>query len=442
MYLIQGLTPRDFDIVVSGAPRAFAEEIATRLGGRFFVLGKDKFTVFCVATPEAQIDIMAYKGPDIQTDLNQRDFTINALACRLSDGRLIDVTGGREDLRRRVVRMVSPRVFQDDPVRLVRAFRMAAILNFHIDAETMDAIKSRAVLLQRSAAERIWAELRRILAVPCSSHHVSMMHDSNVLSSILPELVEPQPDHRDRHPGADGRSQWLRVLHSLETVLVRPEAFLPPAPAGLIQSLNEESRVLLKMAALLQNIGKPRCRSIDTAGRIHYHGHAARGAELARAIGKRLRMSNRHREWIATLIRRHQRPLLLFRAGKGRKELPPGAVGRFFRQCGPQAPHLLTLSLADSMADRFMNPKAITEFLIHMLKHYTDKIGQAKRSPLLNGEDLINKFNLPPSPVFGTLLRRVEELNLEGVITDREQALRWVAGQLKKNTPRPTAGGV
>lgn len=445
--LIQGLTPRDFDIAVSGDAHAFAEKTATRLGGRVFVLGKDKFTVFCVATHKAQIDIMPYKGSNIKDDLLKRDFTINSLACRLSDGRLIDVTGGLEDLHRRVVRMISPRVFQDDPVRLVRAFRMAASLNFHIETETIAAIRAQAGLLHRSAPERIWVELQRILACPGSHPYMVLMHDTNVLSTILPELVEPSPHHPEHRSRVDSPNHSLGALRSLEALLDHPEAFLPPAPASFIESLEKESRVLLKLTLLLQNIGKPQCRTKDTAGPIRCYGHAARGAELAHAIGRRLRMSNRHREWIASLVRRHQRPLFLYRAGQGRQGPPPRAVGRFFRQCGLQAPQLLILSIAGSMAGRNSkapHPASMTEFLIDMLTRYVNEIDQRRSLPILNGQDLIQNFSLRPSPVLGVLLRRVDELYLAGMIMDREQALQWVARHLKKqkNTPRPSAEGV
>ena len=427
--LIQGVTPRDYDLAVSEAPRNFAEEIATRLGGRFFVLGKDKFTVFCVTTPEAQIDIMAYKGPDIQSDLMQRDFTINALACRLSDGRLVDVAGGLEDLHRRMVRMVSPLAFRDDPVRLVRAFRMGAAMNFRIETETLETIKASAHLLRQSAAERIWAELQRILACPGSYPHLLMMYNTNVLPTILPELVEYHPGLRRHHRGSDDPNRALGAIQTLEAILDHPDAFLPPVPAEFVQSFNDEDRVLLKMAALLRDIGKPECRTVDAAGRIRYYGHAARGAESAQAIGRRLRLSNRHREWLATLVHRHQQPLFLFRAGQGRKKPPPKATGRFFRQCGAQAPHLLTLSLAGSMTGTHpsaRHPSALTGFLIGMLAYYADKIDPRRQSTILNGQDLIRNFNLRPSPVIGTILRRVEELYLAGLIRDREQALQWV----------------
>lgn len=437
--LIQGLKPRDYDMVVSGDPRALAEEIAAAKGGRCFTLGKGELTVFCVAAPQLKLDIMSYKGADINEDLLSRDFTINALACSLADGRIIDVTGGMEDLRRRVVRMISPRAFQVDPVRLVRAFRMAAALNFTIEAETITAIKTHSALLQQSAAERIWAELQQILGCPDSHRHIIMMYDSNVLPTILPELVEIDHHHRNLRPEANEFDRALEEIQALEAILTRPRNFLPPAPGRFVESLAKESRVLLKMAMLLRKIGKSQCRGVDAMGRVRHHGHAAGGAALAHAIGRRLKMSNRQREWLASIIRRHQRPRFLYLAGRGRQGPPPRAIGRFFRQCGVQAPHLLMLSIAGAMA----HPKndRYREFLIEMLTRYVDKIDRKRRSPILNGQILMDRFNLQPSPVLGTLLRRVDELYLGGLILDREQALQWIAGQLKKNTPRPTAGG-
>jgi poly(A) polymerase len=439
---VQGLTPRDFDIAVPDAPRAFAEEIAARLGGRVFILGKDQFTVFCVTAHQVQIDIMAYKGSNIQEDILNRDFTINALACRLSDGLLVDVTGGVEDLQRRIVRMVSPKAFQDDPVRMVRAFRMAAVLNFRIEAETLRAIRTKAILLQKSAPERIWAELQRILACPDSHQHLWMMNDTNILPTIFPELVED-------HPGTDGPNQTIGAIRSLEAIIDHPEAFLPPASGRFVKSLGEERRILLKTALLLRDIGKPLCRSMDASGRIRHHGHAARGAELAQAIGRRLRMSRRHREWIASLVRRNQRPLFLFRAGRGDPGPPPRAVGRFFRQCGAQAPHLLVLSIAGSMAGQnpeIPHPSAMTGFLTDMLELFMNKIDRQRRSPVISGQDLIQNFNLPPSPLFGVLLRRVEELHLGGLMSDRKQALQWIAEQLgvrrRESTTTRKAGGL
>jgi tRNA nucleotidyltransferase/poly(A) polymerase len=436
--LIQGLAPRDFDIAVAGDPRGLAEETARRLGGRVFVLGKGKFTVFCVATHKAQIDIISYKGSNIKDDLLNRDFTINALACRLTDGCVVDVAGGLEDLNQGIVRMISPRAFQEDPVRLVRAFRMASALNFRIEAETIETIRIQAGLLQHCAAERIWAELQRILARHESYSHLLMMYNTKVLPTILPELVEAA--HAAGGKGADGPGHTpLEAIQSLEAVLERPDAFLSPGPAEFVKSLDEESRVLLKMAAMLQDTGKPQCRAVNTAGRIRHNGHAARGAKLAHAIGRRLKMSKRHREWITALVLRHQRPLFLDRAGRGRKGPPPKAIGRFFRQCGEQAPLLLLLSLAGSLAG--LQPAARREFLIDMLTHYADIIVRRRPSAILNGQDLIRHFNLPPSPLFGTLLRRAEELYLAGMLLDRNQALGWVAEELKQIKKHPLPGG-
>jgi poly(A) polymerase len=432
--IIRGQTPVDLDIAVSSDPRAFAEQIAKKSGGRVVLLGKDRFTVYRVASPKGNIDITTYKGQDIRQDLLARDFTINALACSLADDRIVDVTSGLADLHRAVVRMISPAAFQDDPARLVRAFRMAAALKFRIEPETIRAIKAHAGLLGQTAGERVWAEFIRILACPDSQPHLRMMAETEVLSAILPELADHQRGLQDGFHTIDKLDHCLQAIHALERMLHKPEAFLPRGPVRFIESLSKESRALLKMSLLIHDIGKPACRRINADGQIQFHGYAARGAELTQSIGRRLRMSNRQREWITSLVRRHQHPNFLYLAKRSDQNPPPRAVGRFFRQCGQQTPHLLIQAMAETMghsASAASNKQGFIDFLSDILSTYCEKNLDLGLLPILKGKDLIERFELQPSPLLGTLLRRLEELQLAGVITNRQQALEWVAQQLK-----------
>ncbi len=435
--LILGLTPVDYDLAVPSDSRAFAQEIANKNGGRVVLLGKNRFTVYRVATPQWNIDITTYKGQDIRQDLLARDFTINALAYSPADDRIVDVTNGLADLQHGVVRMISPVAFQDDPARLIRAFRMAAALNFRIEPETIKAISVHAGLLGQTAGERIWAEFIRILACPDSQPHLRMMAETEVLSTILPELADHQGSPLDCPPRRDALDQRLQAVNALERILGGPEAFLPRGPARVVESWDEESRALLKTALLIHDIGKPACRHKNAHGRTQFHGYAARGANLAQSIGRRLKMSNRQREWIVSLVRRHQRPYFLYLAKRSDNTPPPRAMGRFFRQCGKQAPQLLIQAMAETLGNAAPlasshSPEFI-EFLSDILSIYCEKNLALGSPPILNGKDLIEHFKLQPSPLLGTLLRRSEELHLGGVITNRHQALEWVAQQLRLN---------
>ena len=131
--LMAGRVPYDYDLAVRQDPADFASGLATAIGGRIVALGKQGQKMLRVVTRERIFDIMPVNGPSIESDLRLRDFTINAMAVEVASGSLIDPLGGQKDLAAKTVRMVSPEVFQQDPVRLVRAYRMAAIFNFSID---------------------------------------------------------------------------------------------------------------------------------------------------------------------------------------------------------------------------------------------------------------------------------------------------------------------
>lgn len=445
--LARGLTPLDYDIAVSCDPQVFAEEAARKTGGRIVLLGKDRFTVYRVAAPQRTIDITPFKGRNIRQDLMARDFTINALACDLSDGQIIDVAGGLADLRAGLVRMISPAVFMDDPVRLIRAFRMAATLNFKISTGTVKAIRDHAANLSQTAGERIWAELIRILACPDSYRQLQMMAATRILSAIFPEWYGIQAGIQNHVHATEGLDHALEALRAFERLLGKPDETFHHTALEWITVLSKESRALLKMSILLHDIGKPGNRIIDAAGKSHFYGHALRGAELVQSVGRRLRMSNRQREWIASLVRRYQRPLFLFLAGDQGHMPPAKALGRFFRQCGRQVPHLLIQAMADAMGSG--NPEAadrqaFIDFIKTILADYFTKGLDRGLPPLLTGLDLIQHFKLQPSPLIGTLLRRVQELHMAGAISNRQQALEWVAGHLKsikKKPPALQAGG-
>lgn len=432
--LARGLMPLDYDIAVASDPQALAQEIVDKNGGRIVVLGKDRLTVYRVAGASWNIDITLFKGRDIREDLLNRDFTINALACGLDGHGVIDVTGGLSDLRQGVVRMISPSAFKDDPVRLVRAFRMAAGLDFHVEPRTIDAIRSHAALLSETAAERVWAEFLRILRCRDSYPHLQSMADARILSAILPELIAG-PDADDNRSDILIRSQQdLRAIYVLEQILRDPSAHLPPEPARFIDAIDSERRALLKFSLLVADIGKTALRGAPDDRPLQLHGYAARSAAAADAIGRRLKMSNQHRQWIVSLVRRHQHPVFLF-AAKAKSQFPPcRAVGRFFRICGQQTPHLLLLAMARSgcgaTPDKYDRPE-LTDFLRQIFSSYCDSGVALGLPPILSGHDLIRLFKLRPSPLIGQILRRLEERRLAGEIIDRQGAIDWVANHLQ-----------
>ena len=187
--LMLGRQPADYDIAVDLDARGVADRIATRLGARVILLGHGPNAIHRVVTRTVCVDTAVIKGADIYSDLGARDFTINAMACTLEYGDIIDPFDGGSDLGNRIVRMVTHNAFDDDPLRLIRAYRMAAELDFAIHAKTRSAITERCQRIQEPAGERIWNELSRIMATPASHAHITAMADTGMLEALFPELI-------------------------------------------------------------------------------------------------------------------------------------------------------------------------------------------------------------------------------------------------------------
>jgi poly(A) polymerase len=167
--LICDRTPFDYDVVVQGDPASFAKRLASKTSGRLVELGKHEQTMRRVITRDLIFDIMPLNGTTIEEDLLQRDFTINAMAVAVSCGSLIDRLGGRQDLASKKIRMVFMDVFRKDPVRLIRAYRMAAAFDFSIDPDTRRILARDAHLISGSAGERVREEFFKILQ--CAGSH-------------------------------------------------------------------------------------------------------------------------------------------------------------------------------------------------------------------------------------------------------------------------------
>ncbi len=193
-------------------------------------------------------------------------------------------------------------------------------------------------------------------------------------------------------------------------------------------------RVEIKFALLLHDTGKPESRSVTDNGCVHFYGHAARGAVHAKRICQRLRTSNRNQDRIESIIRYHQRPLSLFLAQQA-SGLRPKAVGRFFRQCADLPPHILLHAIADDMGkgeSQDVRDNERTLFYQDLMEKYFEATARRAGVPLINGRDLMKIFNIEPSPRLGRILKTIEELQMAGELSDRGQALQWVADYLRK----------
>ncbi len=427
--LIRGGRPRDYDVVVDGDPDLFARRLAHRLGGRVVMLNKDRFALYRVVGIKTLIDVTPITGDSIESDLVTRDFTINAMACRLDNPRVIDCTGGLDDIAGSTIRMVSARNLQTDPIRLLRAYRMAADLEYEIEPATRKAIRRYAPAIQATAGERIWTEWRLIQHSATSHRRITDMAQDGLLEALIPELTPLRRCTQNQHHAYDVFSHTLAAYRALEDVLMHPQRYMSAEAAAVVHDLNLQDCSTLKLALLLHDIGKPGTRGRNARGQIHFHAHAPAGTALAEPILRRLRAPNAVRALAGFIIQHHQRPLLLFlnRSDKG--------LGRFYRLCGRQTPLVLLHAIADTLGKAPLpNPDqtASLDFFAGLLNTYYNKIRHTLQDKgLVSGKELMDHFGLAPSPLFKTLLNNVEEARLAGLITDKQSALQWIDRYLR-----------
>jgi tRNA nucleotidyltransferase/poly(A) polymerase len=427
--ILLGRPPLDFDIAVFDEPDSYAKHIAANISGSLVHIGKSVQPIIRVISKNITVDISTLNGQSIEEDLGQRDFTINAMACELDSGKLIDFSGAQQDLENNIVRMVSSNAFVSDPVRLIRAYRMGACLGFNIEPKTAAAIARHASLIQEIAGERTREELFKLLKTDRSHAFLSQMTQSRLLFYIFPELTDLEKIPSD---GNTGGSKFEQILHGylqLENMLTDPRRFIPQAVQSCRQHGGDPAGALLKCSLLWQEVGKtvisPKAHQKDQDD----SGYEYKSAAIAHNICKRLRFSNRQSDYIQSMIQNHTRLKSLFGAYRD-KTLSPKAITRFFMDCRDRTPDLTLLAMAGAKGEqdrRSSGGHTFWDFLIHKIPdEYTAFRSKASRPPLLSGHDLIKEFGLSPSPQFKVILTLIEEERLSRDRMTRNDALDWV----------------
>jgi poly(A) polymerase len=430
---------RDLDLASAQDPKRLAGAAARALKGRVVVLddANKVYRVVLKANPSLDyIDFSKLKGRTIGLDLAKRDFTIDSIALPLEGERVdilktIDPFSGRKDLVRSVVRMTYPSAFRDDPLRLLRAYRLAAELDFEIEAGTLRKIRANAALITRPAPERVREELIRILSAPRSAKWIERLERDGLLDRILPEITPMKASARKFYFHPKGLWQHsLETLEGLEEIFSKLGELLPKESAKIEEYLKGNTGsgaprgTLLKLVALLHDSAKPKTAK-KVGKRMRFLGHDTLGAGLIAGTFKRLRMSKKETRAARNLVRQHMRPISLGQAAV----LTARATLRLFRDTGEDLPMLLLLSLADCYSYRRLKLKKIVPLkkqlqVIRELfsRYYSDK-AKMDGPRLVDGHVLMKALRLKPGPVIGKLLSAVTEAQLLGKVKTRAEAL-------------------
>jgi putative nucleotidyltransferase with HDIG domain len=399
------------------------------------------FRVVRRADKDDFMDLVPMHGGSVEADLRRRDFTINAMAVAVLPGGLlsadpIDPLDGWKDLRLRTVRAASPAAFSDDPLRILRAARFAAELNFAVDAGTLDLARRAVPRLANVAAERIVHELLLMLAQPSGAPHIRMLDDIGALALLFPEITPMKGCRQNHYHHLDVWGHSLCALETMETFLAQLTDYFGATAARIEDNLGRNHRLaLLKLAALLHDTGKPPTRTVDpTSGKTRFIGHDRQGAALLEEISGRLKLSRSQADYLCLLARNHMDLRNL-----SRPEVKPATVLAWFRRLGADMVPLLLLSIADKLSARGPAADASTRenhlrwAIKTILAFYDHLQSRLAAAPLIDGHDL-KALGLPPGPHMGCILAAVREAQDEARITTREEALA-----LARRLSAPTA---
>lgn len=438
--LLMKRRPSDVDIVVAGGAAAFAGALAERVRARVVPMGKSGLITYRVTARRVLMDVTDLVGASLESDLRRRDFTVNAMACHLYDQELVDILGGRRDMEARRIRMVSEEAFVEDPLRLLRAFRLAAALDYAIEPQTLAAIRRHGHRIDQPAGERLGSEFIQLLGCPASAPQIGAMSDSGLLTGLIPEMRPMQGCRQNRHHDFDVYDHTLKAYTAAESFLQTTGRLSKALEKRYRQAPHrKKTAAILKYAVLLHDIGKPYTRQAGADGEVHFHGHAPYSADLAETVHQRLCLSNADREQARTIIRNHGRPMDLLAAHKA-ETLHRRGINRLYRECDPWTPEVLLHALGDTMGKK-QAPDIEVETTLNFIRGLIgDYFGRyrplAERQPLVSGRDLMDRFGLPPSALIGELLQAVEEERLTGRITTPDQALAHAASCLaRRETP-------
>jgi putative nucleotidyltransferase with HDIG domain len=431
----------DADLVVRSGEREAARAIAKAAGGTSFELSAE-FATWRAEAPGRvwHVDVTRMRGESIEDDLRLRDFTINAIAVPLGDpgAAPVDPTGGTGDLARRVLRAASERSFGDDPLRILRAARLASALGLEVGGGTVELARRESARAGDPAGERQLAELRGLLAGPDPLRGLELLDDLGATPAVLPELhalhgVEQNPNHH-----LDVYGHTIQVLRNLLEVEGDLEGYAGEAAEGVRELLAEPLAdeltrgTALRFGAVLHDVGKPATRK-QTNGFVTFIGHDRAGAGIVRDVCARLKASR--------TLSRHLEALTLHHLHLGfmsaERPLPRRRLYEYLRTCEPVAADVTLLSVADRLAARGTGPTASPEMIEAHLALAREVLPEAlawhrsgpPRSPVA-GDELAAAVGIEPGPELGRLLEEIEAAVFCGEVTTPDGAIELARRRL------------
>ncbi len=426
----------DIDFCLKNNAISFSRNLARNMKAGFVVLDKENGSGRVVKKTKDRVytfDFTDFRGKTLKDDLLKRDFTINSFALSLKDALrqrsplscLISVPEARDDLKNKVVRLIADDTIDDDPLRILRAFSFSCVLGFRIERRTLKLIQEKREQITGVSWERIRDELFKMLDTPRAYDCLVELDKLGILGVLFPELSPMRGLKQGPYHHLDIFKHSLETVRQLE-LIIKSFAKNKDITDYLDEVISgtRSRRALLKLGALLHDIGKPvSLRRLKK--RIIFHGHELTGSRIANAIALKLKLSNDEVAMLRKMVFLHLRPGYL----ADNRVVSERAKFRYFRDAGKEGISVILLSMADQRSTRGplttdesrMQHERICSSLIK------GRIKQSKEKPLvpiLNGNDVMRALNIEPGPQVGRILLHLQELQAIGRIRNRQDALK------------------
>jgi poly(A) polymerase len=421
--LLLNKSVKDIDIVVLGNGVEFARRVASELSQANLVV-YEKFHTAMVHLGDTKIEFVGARKEryerdsrkpiveeaTLEEDLSRRDFTINAIAASINAadfGAIEDPFDGQSDLARRTIRtpLEPDRTFDDDPLRILRAFRFAAQLGFDLQKDLLAAAARMRERLKIVSQERISDEFLKLLASPNPSLGLSMMYETGAMEVVFPEvaLLAGTEQRQDYHH-KDVLRHTFKVVENIS---------------------RETDNVWLRMAALLHDIAKPKTKAFKPGVGWTFHGHEEVGARMVKPIFRRMKFPLEYVPYVEKLVRLHLRPMALVDEG-----VTDSAIRRLLFEAGEDIDDLMTLCRADITSK---NPKLVKEVqsnydhVVQRMREVEERDRMRAWQPPVRGDEIMQLCGLGPGPAVGLLKKEITEAILDGRIpNDHDAAVEYL----------------
>lgn len=438
IYLVGGVL-RDFhleienfdkDIIVDKTDaRDFAQNLAAKLNASFVPLDEENKIYRLVLQDKINyIDVANPIGKSLEDDLKRRDLTLNSIAINLKTFEILDLNNGINDLKEGKIRHISEQNLLDDPLRMLRAYRFQAMLGFDVDDKLKEIVKKHAQKIHKSASERISYELLKLFSGDYSAKTLTEMDESGLLKEILPVCEELKKVPPNSHHHLNLFEHSIEVVNQIQKLYekssIEIQEHLQKIDFGGATRLAH-----LKLAGFLHDIGKPDTWTIEEdTGKHRFIKHDDLGSKMAISMLKQAKFSKKQIDYIAKMIKFHIYPSHVVII----PDITEKIYMRFIRKMENEIIDVIILAMADRLSARGVEiTNDIVEKNLNNLQMLMDFYLQIKDSlkplpKLISGEEIMEILQISPSPKLGEIIKAMQEAQLSGEISTREESLAFI----------------